>query len=217
MTARSAGRGRRPGANDTRVAVRAAALELFADHGFHETSVRKIARHAGVDPALVHYFFGSKAALFDDAVRLPRNPAQLCPTRLRPGSGGIGERLARAVIELWDDPATRAPALALLRSAGGHPAASGRLRDAVLRHVLPLVAAGPSTPTAERSCHLVAGQLVGTMLARYVWMLEPLVSLDRDELARLIGPALEAQLLGADQIAGGYEELLGASQCDHRT
>ena len=54
------GPGRRPGAADTRGEILAAARSEFAAKGYDASSVRGIAREAGVDPALVHHYFGTK-------------------------------------------------------------------------------------------------------------------------------------------------------------
>ncbi|MGA9335267.1 MAG: TetR/AcrR family transcriptional regulator [Rudaea sp.] len=48
-----------------------AAEELFAQHGLYGVTIREVARHAGVDTALLHYYFGTKNGLFD-AVLLRR-------------------------------------------------------------------------------------------------------------------------------------------------
>jgi AcrR family transcriptional regulator len=50
---------------DTRIALQDAAEQLFAQHGFDAVSVRAVASKAGVDPALLHYYFGTKRELFD--------------------------------------------------------------------------------------------------------------------------------------------------------
>jgi AcrR family transcriptional regulator len=52
-------------AGDTREAILDAAEDLFSKHGFYGVTIREVAREAGVDTALVHYYFGAKRALFD--------------------------------------------------------------------------------------------------------------------------------------------------------
>lgn len=44
------------------------ALLLFSTHGFKATSVRDIATHAGVNVALINYYFGSKEGLFEKVI-----------------------------------------------------------------------------------------------------------------------------------------------------
>ncbi|MDB5713919.1 MAG: transcriptional regulator, TetR family, partial [Sphingomonadales bacterium] len=64
----SAGRGR-PRLHDENVDRRDVILDaaeaLFCVHGFHGVTVRQVATEAGVDPALLNYYFGSKRGLFD--------------------------------------------------------------------------------------------------------------------------------------------------------
>lgn len=50
---------------DTRELILDAAEDLFSKHGFYGVTIREVAREAGVDTALVHYYFGAKRALFD--------------------------------------------------------------------------------------------------------------------------------------------------------
>ncbi|HEV8373812.1 MAG TPA: helix-turn-helix domain-containing protein, partial [Actinomycetota bacterium] len=85
--------GRRPGASRTRDAILEAARREFGQHGYDRATIRGVARGAGVDPALVHYFFGTKAELFAAAMELPVNPAELAQTLLAGEPERIGERL----------------------------------------------------------------------------------------------------------------------------
>ena len=71
--------GRRPGNQDTREAIIAAAREAFAEKGYDRASIRAIATGAGVDPALVHHYFGTKDQLFLATVNAPIDPAQILP------------------------------------------------------------------------------------------------------------------------------------------
>jgi AcrR family transcriptional regulator len=52
-------------AGDTRASILDAAEDLFSKHGFYGVTIREVAREAGVDTALVHYYFGAKRGLFD--------------------------------------------------------------------------------------------------------------------------------------------------------
>src|SRR6478672_1679636 len=63
-------RGRPPkakaaGSADTRDLILDASEDLFSKHGFYGVTIREVAREAGVDTALVHYYFGAKRGLFD--------------------------------------------------------------------------------------------------------------------------------------------------------
>ncbi len=70
LEAPAAKRGRPPkakaaGSADTRDLILDASEDLFSKHGFYGVTIREVAREAGVDTALVHYYFGAKRGLFD--------------------------------------------------------------------------------------------------------------------------------------------------------
>ena len=50
---------------ETRERILDSAEELFARHGLYGVTVRNVAQHAGVDTALIHYYFGTKRGMFD--------------------------------------------------------------------------------------------------------------------------------------------------------
>src|SRR4051794_865490 len=97
--------GRRPGNQDTREAILAAARTAFAERGYDGASIRQIAGGAGVDPALVHHYFGAKDQLFLAVMEAPFNPAEVLPKIFEPGLDGVGERLVRTFVGVWDSPA----------------------------------------------------------------------------------------------------------------
>ena len=80
--------GRRGGDSGTREAILDAARKRFAAHGYAGATIRRIAADAGVDPALVHHFFGTKERLFAAAVRLPVVPGELISSALAAGPPG---------------------------------------------------------------------------------------------------------------------------------
>ena len=186
--------GRRPGDSGARAAILREARHSFGSAGFSGTTIRGIARAAGVDPALVHHYFGNKDELFAASLELPYDPSVVVPALLAEGLDGLGERVVRTFIGIWDATPGQGPLLALLRSAVSDERAAQTLRDFVTRVVIgPLVrAAGPDG--AELRASLVASQMVGLAMARYVVRLEPLASASADELAALIGPTLDRYL-----------------------
>jgi AcrR family transcriptional regulator len=188
--------GRRPGDSGTRDAILDAAKDSFAASGYDATTIRGVARAAGVDPALVHHFFGTKQELFGAAMELPVDPATLLPALLAGGPDGLGERLVRTFLAVWDATPGQAPMLALVRSAAANEQAAGLLREFITHSGLgPLArAAAPDRP--ELRATLVASQVMGLAMARYVVHVEPLATADADALAPLIGPTLQRYLTG---------------------
>src|SRR4051794_30580271 len=120
--------GRRPGNPDTREAVLAAARAAFAERGYDGATIRGIATAAGVDPALVHHYFGSKEKLFLAAVQAPADPGEFLPEVLALPPDELGVAVVRLVLRVWDSPA-RAAGLALLRSAVSNEWTAKMLRE----------------------------------------------------------------------------------------
>ena len=187
-------RGRRPGASDSRERILAAARARFAAHGYDRTRIRDVAGDAGVDAALVHYFFKTKDGLFVAAMELPFRPAEVIAPVLAEGVDGLGERMARRMLTVWDEPANRAALLALVAGAGAHPGAALALREFVLSEIIGRLASALGGD--ELRATLVASQVVGVIALRYVARVEPLASLDREKLVRLMAPTLQRYLDG---------------------
>ncbi len=186
-------RGRRPGAPDTRAAILAAARAAFASAGYGGTSVRAVAAAAGVDAALVHHYFGTKDDLFVAALQVRVDPRAALRPVIEGGLPGAGERLVGIFFEVWDDEQSRLPLLGLVR---GMVDGSGQqlARDGFLRVVLAPVAAGLGLDHPDERMALVASQLLGVVLLRYVLGVEPLASADTERLVATYGPVIQGYL-----------------------
>nr|MBA2463491.1 TetR/AcrR family transcriptional regulator [Nocardioidaceae bacterium] len=181
-------RGRRPGGPDTRGQILEAARESFAQRGFGSTTIRAVAAAAGVDPALVHHYFGSKDDLFIAALKIPADPRNIVPTVFSEGVDGAGERLLRVFLGVWEDPAARLPLIALVRTSLGEGGPVNLLREGMLRMVFePLTSVLPPGE-AEPRAQLVASQLIGLVVGRYLLRLEPLASMTPEELVAWVAP-----------------------------
>ena len=186
-------RGRRPGSPDTRAAILAQARELFAAQGYAGTSVRSIATAAGVDAALVHHYFGTKDDLFLAALQAPLDPREVLLPVAQGGIDGAGERLIRTFLTVWDDEATRLPLLALVRRVFD-PEGRRLVRDGFMQMVLGPIGVGLGLDQPDRRMSLVASQLMGIVLVRYVVGVEPLASASHDELVAAYAPTLQRYL-----------------------
>jgi AcrR family transcriptional regulator len=187
--------GRRPGSNVTRQEILAAARHSFATRGYDATSVRGVARVAGVDPALVHHFFGTKHALFAAAMDLPVDPADMVRGLLEPGVDGVGERLVRTLLAIWDSP-EGAPFLGLMRNAVTQDDAARMLREFLATSVLRELAEAVGADEPELRASLAASQIMGLGMARKLIGLEPLASADRERLVRAVAPTIDRYLTG---------------------
>jgi AcrR family transcriptional regulator len=181
--------GRRPGQNQTREDILAAARNQFAARGFGGATIRGIAAEAGVNPALVHHYFGSKDQVFVAALNLPVNPTILVETILDGPRDQIGRRIVRMFLGVWSAPETRAPFLALLRSLSNNPEVAGQLRTFMQTAVLAKVAAALELPTLRLTA--AASQMMGLAMVRYVLAVEPMASASDDEVVELVGPVIQ--------------------------
>jgi AcrR family transcriptional regulator len=189
-------RGPRAGGADTRQAVLDAARARFGAHGYDGTKLRDVAADAGVDVALVSYFFGSKDGLFAAAMSMTVNPAELIDELMRDGADGVGERLVRLLLGIWDDPASGSPMIALVRSAATNERAAELLRGFVERELLGRIASAIDAPHPELRATLAGSQIVGLAMARYVVKVEPLAHCDAEALVAAVGPTIQRYLTG---------------------
>jgi AcrR family transcriptional regulator len=185
--------GRRSGASQTREAIAAAAREQFAEFGYEGATFRRIAAAAGVDPALVVHFYGSKDDLFREVMQLPEDVADAILRSAEGPRETVGHRLAALVIAALENPATRPIVLGRIRSASSHPAAAALVRETVTNDLARLAAAiGGDQP--EKRAVLCGAHVVGIALARYIVLVEPLASLPPAEVVELVAPTFQRYL-----------------------
>ncbi|MGW5272827.1 TetR/AcrR family transcriptional regulator [Streptomyces sp. NPDC004044] len=189
-TAETAG----PGARER---ILEAARTEFAERGYDKTSIRGIAKKAGVDAALVHHYFGTKDEVFAAAIEVSFEPALVIPAILSDGTNGLGERLARYFIGVWENPASRAPLLAIMRSALTQEAAAKVLRGFVLRRLLERIVESLDVPDATFRAELAASHMIGIAMLRYVIKAEPLASAEPEKIVAMVAPTLQRYLTQA--------------------
>lgn len=174
----------------TKAAILRAARERFAAQGYERTTIRAVAADAEIDPSMVMRYFGNKEKLFEAALavdlRLPDFSA--VPARELPAA------LVDHFVERWEgDPADDA-LLVLLRSAVTNERAAERMREVFASQVAPALAAAIGPQRAARVAGLVAAQLLGLGLTRYLLRLPSVTALDRQDLVSALAPALAATL-----------------------
>jgi AcrR family transcriptional regulator len=192
--ARRTGRWRTGQLNKQRIVE--AAREHFK-RGYDQATVRGIAADAGVDVAMVYYFFGNKEGLFTASViDIPEHPLHQLGTLLDEGSDHVGERLVRRFIERWDAGDTFEPLLTVWRSAAVQPLARKLLHDTLAGPLAGRVAAEFGVDDAVLRVELVASHLMGLAFARYQLRIEPMASTSVDDLVAWIGPTVQRYLTG---------------------
>jgi AcrR family transcriptional regulator len=179
----------------TRDRILDAAREEFSERGYEKTSVRGIAKAAGVDSALVHHYFGTKEQVFEAAIEVAFAPALAAPTAVEDGPlDTVGERLTRFLLGIWENPTTRTPLLAIVRSAVNNESAAAVFRRLVAAQLLRRIAGRLDLPDAELRAELAAAQLVGVAMLRYVIKVEPLASADVERIVERVAPVVQGHL-----------------------
>ncbi|WP_280267867.1 TetR family transcriptional regulator [Nocardia wallacei] len=188
--------GRRPGQSGTREAILDAARTRFAEVGFDKASIRSIAAAAGVDPALVHHYFGTKQELLIAALHLPMDPEDVRAELAAAPVEHLGATIVRTVIGVWDSPSGTSAVAAFRTIVGGGDGALARnfLLEVVMKDVLPRVDSPPGSGITR--VMLAASQMMGLLIARKIAEVEPIASMTADELAALVGPTLQRYLTG---------------------
>lgn len=175
-------------------------IEAAREHfkrGYEQATVRKIAADAGVDVAMVYYFFGNKEGLFTASVLdIPEHPLHQLPLLLDEGSDQIGARLVRAFLERWDAGDTFEPLLTVWQSAAIQPLARKLLHDTLAGPVAERVATEFGVDDAVLRVELVTVHLMGLAFARYQLRIEPVASTSIDDLVAWIGPTVQRYLTG---------------------
>ncbi|HEV7345703.1 MAG TPA: TetR family transcriptional regulator [Devosia sp.] len=189
--------GRRKGTSTTRDAILDAARAAFAERGFDNSPVREIAAMAGVDPAMINHHFGSKEKLFLAALEAPVDPRVYVEAVLEGPRSAIGERLLETMLSVWDGPVGTA-GVAIMRTGLQHEWGARLLREFLLNRALGPIVRGLALPADEAQwrASLLASQMSGLILTRYILKIEPLASAPRDQVVAAIAPTIQRYLTG---------------------
>src|SRR6188474_2527432 len=173
----------------TRAAILAAAREQFASGGYQAATIRSIAAAADIDPAMVMRYFGNKEGLFAAAAEFD---LQL------PDLGGVprkavGAALVDHFLDRWEGDESL---MALLRTAVTNEAAAERMRAIFATQLAPVIArlSGEARPAVAVRAGLIASQILGLALCRYVLKLPPVVALKRPAILAHVGPTVQSYL-----------------------
>jgi len=177
----------------TRAAILDAAQKLFAQHGHDRTTVRDIAAKASIDPALVIRYFGSKDELFVRAAAFDLRMPDLSKVK----RSQIGDTLIRRFLELGEGFTGMT---VLLRSAASNDYAASRVRELFAAQVLPAFARVGSRADAAERAGLVASQLLGLALCRYILKIPPVAEMSAEEIVKHTGPTIQRYASGKRSI-----------------
>lgn len=182
----------------TRERILTSACEEFAERGYDRASIRAIARGAEVDSALVHHYFGTKEQVFSAAVAAAARPVtQGLSTVLAGDAHQLGERITRFFFRIWENPATRAPMLAVLRSGLHNETAARLFRRCVTQELMGHITSRIEASDAQLRVELAVAQLVGVSMLRYVLEVPPLASAPVDDIIARLTPVVQEHLTGS--------------------
>lgn len=184
--------GRRPGRHNTKAIIVAAAQTLFATSGYDRTSLRHIAKLADVDPALIAHYFGTKQKLFVESMLPLYEGPKLLPDVLKGDSQFIGERLAGLFVMMTGDPQRLKLVTGMMRSISSEQQAADIAREFMQQSIMRIVEAYVPGPNKKLQANLVASQLMGVFMTRYIMKVEPLASATTEELVAYLAPRLQA-------------------------
>jgi AcrR family transcriptional regulator len=188
--------GRRPGSPDTRDLILEAARDVFAQRGYDGATVRGVAAQAGVDPALLYHYFGSKQQLFVAAMDIPYDWQTALPVILSGPADQMGQRLVRFILTLWESPRTQPLFLGAVRSAATDPVAAAMVRGLLAEGPFTALATVIGAPDGDLRAMLAASHVMGVALLRYILRVEPIASADIETLVGIISPAIQRYLAG---------------------
>jgi AcrR family transcriptional regulator len=189
--------GRRPGNQDTRGQIITAARRAFATKGFGGASMRAIAADAGVDAALIHHYFDSKQQLFLATVALPPELPRIVERVAAGSRNDLGERLVRTVLGVWDSE-LQPSLVAAIRTTLTDPALTRSVGEFLALEVIGQVLRRDDLPAEEasRRTGLVASQILGLLIGRYILRMPVLANRDAEDLVAEIGPTVQRYVDG---------------------
>lgn len=180
--------GMRRSSAETKEVILAAARERFARSGFERATIRAIAADANIDPSMVMRYFGNKNQLFAAAADFDLQLPDLSEI----DRDQVGARLVEHFMNRWERDEGL---IVLLRSSTTNAEAAQRMREIFAGQLLPVIAkVNPDTP--ERRAGLLATQVIGLAMCRYVLHVPPVVALSRDEVVDWLGPTVQRYLVG---------------------
>jgi AcrR family transcriptional regulator len=176
----------------TKAAILEAAQHLFAEQGYERATVRDIAAHAAIDPAMVIRYFGSKEGLFASATAFDLRLPDLTVVAKRE----IGRTLIAHFVETWEGSLSNGGLISLLRAAASNEDAANAVRAIFGGQVVPMLARVVPPAELPLRAGLVATQIMGLAVTRYILKVPPVVAMDRAQIVRLLGPTMQRYVVG---------------------
>ena len=172
----------------TEATILDAARQAFAETGFERATIRAVASRAGVDPALVMQYYGSKEGLFSAAARWSDEHE----TVLAAPRDEVPAAALHDLLEKFEGAGDREAAVALMRNCLTHPEAARIMRDEVMCDRAAGVARTIGGDDAELRAGLLGACMIGLGMARYLLEIPAVAQASREDVQRLMEPVLRA-------------------------
>lgn len=191
-TSATAAPGRERKSDRTRAAILHAARAQFQQHGYDRTSIRAVAAAAEIDPSMVMRYFGSKEGLFAAAAHVDLQLPNLggVPVRQR------GQALLEHFIRRWEGDLSDDVLVLLLRSAVTDERAAQRLQAVFQEQLVDTLSRMSGPEEALRRAGLIASQVLGVALGRYLLKLPGLADRPPADLIADLAPTIQRYLTG---------------------
>jgi len=176
-------------ADQTKAVILAAARERFAESGYEAATIRAIAADANIDPSMVMRYFGNKEQLFAAAAEFDLHFPDLSDVQPE----DLGAALVTHFLAQWEDDEAL---VVLLRSATTNAEAAQRMKDIFAAQLMPAIAKFVPPQDAPRRAGLIATQVLGMALCRFILRLPPVVAMSREDLIESLGPTLQRYATG---------------------
>jgi AcrR family transcriptional regulator len=178
----------------TRDRILAAARDTFGELGYDRATIRAVAARADIHPSMVMRYYGSKEGLFAAAATFD---LQLPDISVVPHEE-IGRTLVKHALRRWG--AEGGELASLLRIAVTHEGARDKLETILRDQVAPALAGVCGGRRAATCAALIATQMLGLALTRFVLRLPIVGSLSERTLIDEVGPKIQAYIDGNARI-----------------
>ncbi|MGO1401637.1 MAG: TetR/AcrR family transcriptional regulator [Flaviflexus sp.] len=189
-------RGPRAARGEVRDHLLRAARARFWSHDYGAVTMREIADDAGVDAALINYYFGSKANLFRESMSLPGDPVELVLALFSADRATLGYRTLLIAMEIWETSGMTTTVKVLIRSLLGSDQTLDEYRQWLDTVIITPAARLLGGKNAKYRIESGLAHILGLMLVRYMTQAEPIASMPREELARLHAPTVQVLFTG---------------------
>lgn len=174
----------------TKATILSAAREKFATLGYEAATIRAIAAEADIDPSMVMRYFGSKDQLFAAAAEFDLRLPDLSGV----AAERVGEDLVGHFLDRWEGDETL---VLLLRTSTTNSDAAQRMQQIFATQLAPTVARLAPSEAGKRAA-LIATQILGLALCRYVLKLPPIALMPREDVVAWVGPTVQRYMTAPD-------------------